>query len=81
MEREHNENLEKQQERIDGLRARVNAAKIAFLNGTPFEGKEKLSYEDLKKVAQDFIRATYEYQKQKYGAVKAKISIAKLLRR
>ena len=80
MESDDNSNLEKQQERIDQLRAKVNAAKIAFLNGTPFEDKEKLSYEDLKKVAQDFIRATYEYQKQKYGAVKVRISTAKLLR-
>ena len=81
MQPEHNADLEKQQEHIDSLRARVNAAKVAFLNGTPFEGKEKLSYEDLKKVAQEYIQATYEYQKQKYGAVKVKISIAKLLRR
>lgn len=81
MEQENDTHLKKQQERIDHLSARVNAAKIAFLNGTPFEGKEKLSYEELKKVAQDFIRATYEYQKQKYGAVKVKISVAKLLRR
>lgn len=81
MEQENNTHLEKQQEHMDHLRARVNAAKIAFLNGTPFEGKEKLSYEDLKKVAQDFIRATYEYQKQRYGAVKVKVSVAKLLRR
>ena len=80
MESDDNSNLEKQQERIDQLRAKVNAAKIAFLNGTPFEGKEKLSYEDLKKVAQDFIRATYEYQKQKYGAVKVRISVPKVLR-
>jgi hypothetical protein len=81
MQSDDNPNLEKQQERIDQLRAKVNAAKIAFLNGTPFEGKERLSYEDLKKVAQDFIRATYEYQKQRYGAVKVRISVAKLLRR
>jgi hypothetical protein len=81
MQSDDKPNLEKQQERIEQLRAKVNAAKIAFLNGTPFGEKEKLSYEDLKQVAQDFIRATYEYQKQRYGAVKVKISVAKLLRR
>ncbi len=81
MQSEDKPNLEKQQERIDQLRSKVNAAKIAFLNGTPFGDKEKLSYEDLKKVAEEFIRATYDFQKQKYGAVKVKISVAKLLRR
>lgn len=81
VELENNPNLEKQQEHIDQLRAKVNAAKIAFLNGTPFEDKEKISYEDLKRIAQDFIRATYDFQKQKYGAVKVRISVAKLLRR
>jgi hypothetical protein len=74
-------NLEKQQERMDQLRARVNAAKIAYLNGTPFGDKEKISYEDLKEIAQEFIRETYDFQKKKYGAVKVKISVAKLLRR
>jgi hypothetical protein len=81
MQSDDKPNLEKQQERIDQLRAKVNAAKIAFLNGTPFGDKEKLSYEDLKNVAQEFIKATYDFQKQKYGAVKVKISVAKLLRR
>jgi hypothetical protein len=81
VESDDNPNLEKQQERIDQLRARVNAAKIAFLNGTPFGEKEKISYEDLKRIAQEFIRETYEFQKKKYGAVKVRISVAKLLRR
>ena len=81
MQSDEKPNLERQQERIEQLRAKVNAAKIAFLNGTPFEGKEKISYEDLKKVAQEFIRATYDFQKEKYGAVKMKISVARLLRR
>jgi len=81
MRKEDDSNLVSQQERLDQLRAKVNAAKIAFLNGTPFEGKEKLSYEDLKRVAQEFIQETYEFQKQKYGAIKVKISVAKLLRR
>ena len=69
-----------QRERLDQLRARVYAAKIAYLNGAPFEEKAKVSYEDLKKVAEDFIQASYEVQKQKYGSIKVKISVAKLLR-
>jgi hypothetical protein len=81
VESNDNSNLEKQQDRIDQLRSKVNAAKIAFLNSTPFGDKEKLSYEDLKGIAQEFIRETYDFQKKKYGAVKVKISVAKLLRR
>jgi ethanolamine ammonia-lyase large subunit len=81
VESDDKSNLEKQQERMDQLHARVNAAKIAYLNGTPFGDKEKISYEDLKEIAQEFIRETYDFQKKKYGAVKVKISVAKLLRR
>ena len=78
---EHKEqDLDEQKKRLDQLRARVNAAKIAYLNKTPFQDKTELSYEDLKKIAEEFIRASYEVQKQKYGSVKARISVAKLLR-
>jgi hypothetical protein len=73
--------LEQQHERLEFLRARVNAAKIAYLNRAPFEQKEQLSYDDLRKVAQEYIDATYNYQKSKYGSVKVRISVAKLLRR
>ena len=69
------------QEQLDGLRARVNAAKVAYLNKTPFEDKSELSYTDLKKIAQQFIHASYEFQKEKYGSVKVKISVPQLLRR
>ena len=74
------QDLDVHHKRLDQLRAKVNAAKIAYLNKTPFHDKEELSYEDLKEVAQQFIRASYEFQKQKYGSVKVKISVAKLLR-
>ena len=73
--------LDKLQQRLDQLMARVNAAKIAYLNKTPFDDKAELSYEDLKHITQQFIQASYEFQKQKYGSVKVKISVAKLLRR
>ena len=59
----------------------MNAAKIAYLNKTPFGDKPELTYYDLKEITQQFIRASYEFQKMKYGAVKVKISVAKLLRR
>jgi hypothetical protein len=69
-----------QQEQLDRLRARVYAAKIAYLNRTSFGDKMELSYEDLKEIARQFIQASYEVQKQKFGSVKVKISVAKLLR-
>jgi hypothetical protein len=67
-------------ENLDKLRARVHAAKIAYLNRFPFEDKKELTYEDLKAVAEEFIRASYAYQKELYGKVRVKISVAKLLR-
>jgi hypothetical protein len=69
-----------QQERLDRLRARVYAAKVAYLNRTSFEDKAEISYEDLKAIAQQFIQASYEVQKQKFGVIKVRISVAKLLR-
>lgn len=80
MENDGKQETDLQQERIDQLRARVHAAKIAYLNRAPFEGKTELTYEDLKKIAQEFITASYEVQKQRYGSVKVRISVAKLLR-
>jgi uncharacterized protein (UPF0128 family) len=80
MENGKEEQSDLKQERLDQLRARVHAAKIAYLNRTSFEEKAELSYEDLKEIAQQFIRASYEVQRQKYGSVKVKISVAKFLR-
>jgi hypothetical protein len=72
--------VDEDRENLDKLRARVYAAKIAFLNRSIFEEKEELSYEDLKAIAGDFIRANYGYQRKLYGKVRVKISVAKLLR-
>lgn len=81
MKEQDAKSLEQQQEHLELLRARVNAAKIAYLNRAPFENKTEVSYEDLKTIAQQFIHASYDYQKAKYGSVKVRISVAKLLRR
>ena len=67
-------------ENLDKLRARVYAAKVAYLNRSPFGEKKELSFEDLKAIAQEFISASYDYQKKLYGKVRVKISVAKLLR-
>jgi hypothetical protein len=81
MKARDDENLRKHQTQLELLRARVYAAKTAYLNRTPFDNKTEVSYEDLKLVAEQFIRASYEYQKLRYGSVKVRFSVAKLLRR
>ena len=73
--------IDEDRENLDKLRARVYAAKVAYLNRSAFGEKNELSYEDLKSIAQDFIQASYDYQKKIYGKVKARISVAKLLRK
>ncbi|MBZ5494678.1 MAG: hypothetical protein LAO76_27440 [Acidobacteriia bacterium] len=65
--------------RLDRLENKVYAAKIAYLNRTPFEGQE-LSYEALTAIAKEYIEVSYALQRAKFGSVKVKISVAKLLR-
>ena len=72
--------LRQQQRELEYLRARVNAAKIAYLNRSPFEDMAEVSFADLKSIAQEFIRASNNYQKLKYGSVRVRLSVGKLLR-
>lgn len=81
METNDDENLQEQQRRLELLHARVYAAKAAYLNRTPFEDMAEVTFEDLKAIAQQYIQASYDYQKLKYGSVKLRISVSKLLRR
>jgi hypothetical protein len=60
--------------------SRLYAAKTAYLNGTPLEGKT-VTYDDLNSLAKAWIQTSYKIQKRKFGSVKVKISVAKLLRR
>lgn len=64
---------------LDALRSRVHAAKIAFLNRTPFQDKE-VTFDDLQQIAKDYIQKSYAYQRAVFGKVHVKISVAKLLR-
>ena len=66
--------------RFEMLQSRLNAAKIAYLNGSDLDG-EAVSYERLKAVAQEMIEANYALQRARYGRVRLKLSVAKLLRR
>lgn len=74
-------NLQELHDQLERLRARVNAAKIAYLNRAPLEEMPEVTYDDLKAIAKQFINASYDYQKLKYGSVKVRFSVAKLLRR
>jgi hypothetical protein len=72
--------IEELQARFEQLQARLNAAKIAYLNSSPLDGRD-LTYEDVKAIAKDVIAANYALQRARYGAVRLKLSVAKLLRR
>jgi hypothetical protein len=71
--------VDQMQSRLRMLESRIYAAKVAYLNRTDLDGKE-VSYEDLAAVAKEYIQASYAFQKAKFGSVKVKTSVAKLLR-
>lgn len=73
------EDIEQLRQRVEMLESRVYVAKVAYLNRTPLEGKE-VSYEALSAIAKQYIQASYALQKAKFGSVKVKMSVAKLLR-
>jgi hypothetical protein len=70
------ERIEEAREHFEMLQSRMNAAKIAYLNRTPFDGQD-----DLQQIAKEVIEANYELQRRRYGRVRLKLSAAKLLRR
>jgi len=65
---------------LERLQARLNAAKIAYLNNTPLEGSP-VSYEDVAAAARALIRANYRLQEIQFGKVRLRLSVAKLIRR
>jgi hypothetical protein len=65
--------------RLQLLESKVYVAKVAYLNRTPLDGKE-ISYEALTAIAREYIEASYELQRAKFGSIKVKMSVAKLLR-
>ena len=65
--------------RLEMLESKLHVAKIAYLHRTPLNGKP-VEFEDLKAIADEYIRMSYALQKVKYGSVRFKISSAKLLR-
>jgi hypothetical protein len=65
--------------RLEMLQSKLYAAKIAYLNRTSFEGHE-VTYDDLNTIAKEYIQTSYAIQKAKFGAVKLRLSVARLLR-
>ena len=55
------------------LQSRMNAAKIAYLNRAPLDGRE-VTADDLQQIAKDVIEANYELQRRRYGKVRLKLS-------
>ncbi|HEY1940184.1 MAG TPA: hypothetical protein VGJ33_19820 [Candidatus Angelobacter sp.] len=72
-------NVDELRTRIEQLQSKLRAAKIAYLNRTELNGKI-LEYEDLAGIAKEIIGANYQLQKELYGKVKLRLSVAKLLR-
>lgn len=73
------ETLEAMRMELDMLRSKIHAAKVAYLNRTPFQDRD-VSYEDLKAFAREYIRKSYAYQRARFGKLKVRMSVAKLLR-
>jgi hypothetical protein len=65
---------------LERLQARLNAAKIAYLNNTTLDDAPVL-YEDVAAAAKEVIRANYRLQTLQFGKVRLKLSVAKLIRR
>jgi hypothetical protein len=64
---------------MEVLQAKLNAAKIAYLNRAELDGKVP-EYEDVATIAKELIKLNYQLQKALYGEVRLKLSVAKLLR-
>ena len=74
------QSVEELRARFETNQARLNAAKIAYLNRTTLNG-EQIDYDALKQIAQEAIQANYALQMVTYGSIRLKLSVAKLLRR
>jgi hypothetical protein len=76
---ENQPHLEELSTRLGVLESKLYAAKIAYLNHTELGGKE-VTYEDLNAIAKEYIQTSYSMQKAKFGSIKVRMSVAKLLR-
>jgi hypothetical protein len=68
--------LKQEMEKKDAI---LEAMKAAFFNRAPFQGQVP-TYEDLAGAASDYIQASYEFQKARFGRIRLKLSPTDLLR-
>jgi hypothetical protein len=71
--------LEELRSRLDQFGSKLHAAKMAYLSRTTLDGKE-MTYEGLVAVATEYMQTSYALQKRRFGSIKVRLSIAKLLR-
>lgn len=69
----------KLQAKLEVIQSKLRAAKIAYHNRSELDGKIP-EYDDLAAIAKSVITTNYELQKELYGEVRMKMSVAKLLR-
>jgi hypothetical protein len=74
------QDLESLQARFEMLQSRLNAAKIAYLNSASLDDRQ-ITYDDVKAIAEELIQSNYALQRARYGKIRLKLSVAKLLRR
>ncbi len=73
------EDADRLRECMEICKTTMENMRVAFYNRTAFGGKVP-EYEDVRKAAENFIAANYDYQKALWGKVKVKLSVANLLR-
>jgi hypothetical protein len=73
------EDADRFRERMETCKTTMENMRVAFYNRTAF-GDKVPEYEDVRKAAENFISANYDYQKALWGRVKVKLSVANLLR-
>jgi len=52
---------------------------MAYFNNAPYKDEE-VTYEVLKRYAENYITRNYDYQKAAFGRVRIKLTVARLLR-
>lgn len=57
----------------------MEATRTAYRRRGSYEGRTP-TYDELRQAANEFIVASYEYQRVVYGRIKVKLSVANLLR-
>jgi hypothetical protein len=71
---------------LDGLREAMETAeldfanaKLAYYHGSEYKG-QSVGYDDLRGYADRFIAANYAFQKARWGTVKVRLTVSRLLR-